>query len=420
VAHEVDVSKEADLLKFYRNEYRPAPTHQNLLTTTHKRMYIAKFLEDFLNERDPKKAGKQMICGDVGCATGYIPAWLRGIGHKATGCELTTQYRRFSEHFYGIPIPENLEKKHRYDLITIYHVLEHLMEPDKKLAQYRDLMDDDGRILVSTPEWFDVIEEPSNLPLNSFDALFHKNHINLFSAISLKNLFAKVGLEIVKEDHITYGQTYLLKKCEPTQLKVVEDWEKQVEKMEKIKAAITAHMKGQHEIAIETWRRFPEAWIAQAHGKEAKEPGRQADIFKRALEIMPDNMRLLMAYGTWLYMREDLKGALKVFEAIAQYKPNETLLIFTGYCHGKLGNFSGAAKCFYQATEINPTKWAECMDQLCAMAAIQPTWDEKALQALGNEAVKKAVEGGNAPVIDDPVMMEDEIKSASEKVEEKK
>jgi tetratricopeptide (TPR) repeat protein len=404
VAHRVDVSKEEELKEFYRHKYRPAPTHMNLVTTTHKRMYIARFLQDFLDEREPRKAGRPMITGDVGCATGYIPGWLRTLGHRATGCELTVAYRRFAEAFYGIPVPEELEPKHRYDLITVYHVLEHLMEPDKKLARYRELLADDGRMLISTPEWFDVLEEAAGSPVQSFEHLFHKNHINVFSATSLKNLFARVGLEIVKEDHVQYGQTYLLKKCEPQALKVLEPWEVQVDKLERIKKAIAYHTTGRHELALDAWKRFPEAWIALAHGKEAKDPEKQADIFQRGLTVMPDNMRLALAYATWLYMREDNAGALRAYEMIARVKPNETVSIFMGYCLNKLGRHKEAVKAFYEASEMNPMKWAECMDNICAVAVRQPNWEDRARAALQETLMKGAEERGEAPKFADPFL----------------
>lgn len=404
VCHRVDVSKEEELKKFYRHEYRPAPNHMNLITTTHKRVYIAKFLADFLEERDPKKVGKPMITGDIGCATGYIPAWLRGIGHKATGCELTVTYRRFAEAFYGIPVPEELEPKHRYDLITIYHVLEHLMEPDKKLAHYRSLMADDGRMLVSTPEWFDVIEEASGGTIQSFEHLFHKNHINLFSAVSLKNLFARVGLEVVKEDHVQYGQTYLLKKCEPSMIKVIEPWEGQAEKLERSKRAILLHTSGRHELAIDAWKRFPEPWISLAHGKEAKDPEKQKDIFARALGVLHDNPRLLISFGMWRFQREEIGEALKVFNAIQEIKPNETIAIFQGYCYGKLGKYKEAAARFYEASEINPQKWTECMDQICAIAVRQPNWEERAMEAVKDAAVQEVLSKGEKPKLTDALM----------------
>ncbi len=411
VAHKVDVSQEENLKQFYRHEYRPAPNHMNLLTTTHKRVYIGRFLQKFLDERDPKKTGKAMITGDVGCATGYIPAWLRGLGHRATGCELTSSYRRFAEHFYGVPVPEELEPKHKYDLITIYHVLEHLMDPDKKLAHYRSLLADDGRIMVSTPEWFDVLEEASGSSINSFEHLFHKNHINVFSATSLKNLFVKVGLEIVQEDHLQYGQTYLLKKCEPGPLKVMETCEGQVEKLDRAKKAILYHSQGRHEMALDAWKRFPEAWLALAMGKEAKDPEKQRDIFDRAIHTLPDNMRLMIAYATWLYQREDLAGAIKAFKVVDANKPNEVVSIFMGYCYAKMGRYQESAKCFYSASEINPTKWVECMDNICAIAVKQPNWEERGLQAIAQKAVKDAVGSGDGPKFNDPALDAEQVEA---------
>ena len=126
--HEVDVTTEEKLKDFYRKEYRACPDTRNLMTTTRKLNYVMVFLRDFLKDK------KGLVIGDVGCATGYLVNAFRQLGHRATGSELTLTYRRFAEHYYGVPVTEELETKHRYDLIVIYHVLEHLMEPDKKLA----------------------------------------------------------------------------------------------------------------------------------------------------------------------------------------------------------------------------------------------------------------------------------------------
>lgn len=208
VCHEVDVSKEDSIREFYRKEYRPQPGVMNLITTTHKLNYMKVFLAEQLKAM----SGSPKIVGDVGAATGYALNFFRGLGHKVSGSELTLTFRRMSEHYYGIPLAEDLETKHKYDLIVVYHVLEHLMEPDQKLAHFASLLSEGGRIFLATPEWFNYIEDGCGLPMRHFDELFHKNHINLFSSTSLNNLFRKVGLRVVKEDHLQYGQTYLLEK----------------------------------------------------------------------------------------------------------------------------------------------------------------------------------------------------------------
>lgn len=397
VVHKVTDEMAAKMRDYYRREYRPAPNHMNIITTTHKRLYIAKFLNEFLNERDPKKGGgRPLICGDVGCATGYIPAWLRSLGHKAYGSELAITFRRFAETFYGLPVPEDLEPKHKYDLISIYHVLEHLPNPDKELEKYRDMLADDGHMLVSTPEWFDTLEEASGSAIQEFEHLFHKDHINVFSSNSLKNIFSKVGLEIVKEDHLQYGQTYLLKKGTPSGVRVLEPWEMMKDKIERSKRAINFYRDGKLELAVDAWKRFPEAWIAMAHGKESKDPDKQADIFQRALAVLSDNMRLLIGYATWLYMGEKVKEALSVYKKIAENKPNETLYIFMGYCFSKLGDAPKAIESFYRASEMNPQKWTECMDQICGVAVRCPCYEEVVVAKLRKEAGDKAVKDAYA------------------------
>ena len=252
--HEVDPKQEEKVKEYYRKEYRPAPGIANLITTTHKTNYVRVFLRDFLES----KKGTRMKVADVGCATGYLLNFFRQMGHLATGCEYTVTFRRMAEHYYGIPTTEELETKHRYDFISIYHVMEHMVEPDKKLAHYASLLADGGHMLISTPEWFDTLEEASGTPTRDFEHWFHKDHINLFSATSLQNIFRKVGLSMVKEDHLQYGQTYLLKKSDagpaPKDWLLRESWPDIERKMLAARTAIGLFAAGKWREALDIER----------------------------------------------------------------------------------------------------------------------------------------------------------------------
>ena len=401
LAYRVDPSKEEEIKNYYRHQYRPAPNIMNLITTAHKRAYIEQFLSEFLATKTRSILGRPMVCGDVGCATGYIPHWLRSLGHKATACELTVTYRRFAEHFYQVPVTEELEPKHKYDLITIYHVLEHLMEPDKKLAHYASLLADDGHMLVSVPQWLDTLEEASGSPIQDFKGLFHKDHINVFTDTSLKNLFAHAGLAIVKEDHLTYGQTYLLKKCEPIKTTKVEDWKEAAAKVRQQKLAIEAFASKKLDEAIALWPKFPDAWIRKIHEDFTKDRVKQADTFAEAFKVLPENLRLKLSYATWLYMGEELEEALRGFHHIVHYRPNEDIFIFMGWAYAKLGRNQDAIQWFARAAEMNPMKWAEAMNAIAKCAVQLPCWEERAMeeakQALFKQAKPKAE-------LKDPVM----------------
>ena len=365
-----------------------------MITTGHKQNYVRVFLKDFLASRQ----GTKMKVGDVGAATGYLLNFFRGLGHEVSGSELTLTYRRMSEHYYGIPLAEELEAKHRYDLIVIYHVLEHLVEPDKKLAHYASLLAEGGRILVATPEWFNYLEDASGQAAKSFDELFHKNHINLFSATSIQNLFRKAGLRAVKEDHLQYGQTYLLERDpgprnRETQI-TKEDWREVLRVMLLHEKGIRLYTEGKLRDAYELVPKFPEAWLAMIFGRCAKDLAKQQDLIQEAEKHIGETARFLMARGHWYYQQGRLAEALADYGRVAAVKPNEDLFMFIGYAHAQAGRTRDAINCMQIAQSMDPRKWAEAQQWILNAVSQMPTWDERALgdarQALKIEPPKLA------------------------------
>lgn len=395
VAYQVDPASEEKIREYYRKEYRGNIGPTNLLTTSRKLNYMRSFIDEWITERE--KSGKKLTVGDIGCATGYLVDWFRNRGHKATGSEWTITMRRFANNFYGIPITEDITEKHRYDLLTMYHTLEHFIEPDKKLAKYKSLLTEDGHMVISVPEWLNVLDEPGVGKVTEFKSLFHKDHINVFSDTSLKNVFKKVGLEIVKEDHITYGQTYLLKKCEPTTEYVKQDWQKVKEIIEKQHKAIGFYQQalqgkeGAFRDAIETWQKFPDAyydWILNSTQK--KDRGRCAELIQEAVEAMPGYVKVHIMRGYFLYQNEQWQSALDDFNYLVKVKVNEDLLMYKGYCHYHLGQLGEAMSAFNSAATLNPQKWTEAMVWLCKCATEGKAWDEIAMEEVKNQLLKQA------------------------------
>jgi 2-polyprenyl-3-methyl-5-hydroxy-6-metoxy-1,4-benzoquinol methylase len=421
VMHRVDSTPEgeAKMRAYYRTEYRPAPNVANLLTTTNKLNYVRMTLDPLIDKMkmalDVKAGGaggpepRKLIAADIGCATGYLVNYLRRKGLRATGCELTLTYRRFAEHFYNVPIKEDLETKHRYDLLTMYHVLEHLPEPDKKLAQYVSLLADDGRFFISVPEWLDTLEEASGSEMASFDHLFHTNHINVFTAQSFKNLMAKAGLVVESEDHVQYGQTYVLRKATQADTDAgsmvvrPEDWQEVVDKLKRTKAAIEAYQKKDYKGAIAIWPKFPEAHlklIMEVHGKD---PDAQRELFEAMKPILGDNHRVMRNLGVWLYQQQMYDGAVQVLEAVLKVRPGADVWVWLGWAYREMGPqfYKQAAYAFAKAAEADPRKWADMQNSICALAVQQPTWDERATEAA-KDALFKA--SGRIPQLIDPLM----------------
>lgn len=388
ICYHSDPKDEEKLKAYYRTRYNDVITFQNITTSIHKLNYIKLMLDDFLKDK------KDLVCGDIGCATGYILHWLQGLGHKVTGSEYRIKMRRFCEHYYDIPVSEELETKHKYDLLTLNHVFEHLIEPDKKLAHYVSLLKDDGHMYISTPRWFDYLEEPGGRALgqrteikpngrekvySAFEHFHHPDHINLYSEQTIKNMFRVAGLDIVKENHTLYGQTYLLKKGAPQPI-VKEDVQVKVTILDKMNKALICYAGKKYQEAIDIYPRFPEAWVSLAFDSFRKEPTKQQSIFEEALKLMPENPKVRLSFAIWLYQKQAYPEALKHLDWLILNKPNEEILMYRGWCYAILGKPKDAIYNVDLARMINPLKWAEATNWICQQASTMPCWEEVAAE----------------------------------------
>lgn len=397
LCHDVEPSQEAKWREFYRKEYKPTLNIAAIVTASNKLQYITKFLSEFLADK------KGLMCAEVGAATGYVLNWLRTQGHKVTGSEWTVTNRRFSEHFYGIPLTEELSDKRKYDLIVMYHTLEHMVEPDKKLAKYAAMLSEGGRLMVSTPMWLQNLEEQSGNPImggpeastpqGSFDRLYHKNHINLFSSQALQNLFRKAGLTIVKENYECYGQTYLLRKGDVKPIEP-EDWQVVTDTVMAQRKALDLIHTQKFLDATKVYPRFPEAWIALIFGLYGKDPERQADMLGQVPKQVRSEWRFMLTEAQWLARLERLQEALDLLKACMEKRFQVEMLYLTAEILTRMGRLKEAMEAFSQCAVIHPHRWAECYQWVVRNAVNLETWDERAAKAMKEIVFQKALDGG--------------------------
>jgi 2-polyprenyl-3-methyl-5-hydroxy-6-metoxy-1,4-benzoquinol methylase len=147
-----------------------------------------KLLDTFRKHANLKPSGRML---DVGCGNG---ATIRAFGQVApgwtkAGTEFDAKYRREVE---AIP---NTEPLHvgpleavpgTFDVITMIHVLEHIIEPVAILETLHGKLSPDGLLLIEAPHH----------PANPFELLIadHRSH---FTADSLARTLTIAGYEIV-------------------------------------------------------------------------------------------------------------------------------------------------------------------------------------------------------------------------------
>jgi SAM-dependent methyltransferase len=147
-------------------------------------------------------AGSSAI--DVGCGAGSFIARI----HSHFGCrvsavdfkDLSAQPWLKEVQFHHSLFYEQDFGAERFDLITMWHFLEHDYQPRRTLAVARDLLTTDGRLIIEVPR-LDSLSW--TLYGNRWPGLQAPQHTALYNWRTLEKMVGDAGLEIV--DHLPYG-----------------------------------------------------------------------------------------------------------------------------------------------------------------------------------------------------------------------
>jgi len=131
---------------------------------------------------------------DVGCSLGALPAYLAKRGARAFGIEVS-RYAREGQRLFGLktiaeqPI-ETYDQQSDFDIVTLSDVLEHLADPMLVLQRVRELMSDDGVLLIGVPDLFHLH--------NAVMTFFSNTHASTFSPASITNLLGRCGFSVTR------------------------------------------------------------------------------------------------------------------------------------------------------------------------------------------------------------------------------
>lgn len=94
---------------------------------------------------------------DVGCGNGNFLMQMKQYGQfHLFGTELAGPSAERAKKQKGItvftPEPEQETKEKGFDMISLFHVFEHLEKPAKKLVEYSEMLRENGYLVVSMPE----------------------------------------------------------------------------------------------------------------------------------------------------------------------------------------------------------------------------------------------------------------------------
>lgn len=358
------VQKAEELKEFYRKEYRPGPTVQNVFTGQRKLNYHANFLDELIQEWKKKK--RNADCFEVGAAFGMFLKWWRDHFPKGRvgGSELTLTMRRVAYHEYGLELLEDFDETRKWDLIASYKVLEHIPHPDRELRRYALALKSDGFLYISVPTWFHAM---ANFGMDGFslDYYYDKNHVNVWTRRLFETALRAAGLEIVKSNFVYYDATYLCKRndslmqSEPS----YEKPEEILEAMGRIYKASMAFDQGKFAEALQHYPAYPDAHIANYEGNRAALhklgfAGIEEQVLKPALATCPETHKISFFCADIAMRYNEIDRAMEYIKRALEQKPGDPgALVALGHCYRALGqkcektDFHKAIEYYAQARE---------------------------------------------------------------------
>lgn len=194
---------------------------EDYFSTEYEKMHIGtpEFQRKISQERHRiKLVSKYMPSGrllDIGCGLGYFAYAAEQSGYMAEGLDITDSNIEYITGELGINlIVSELEKadldNNVFDVITLWHNLEHLRNPRESLKKCYSLLKDSGIIIIEVPnhECIDARKEGTNW--HGWQMPFHLHH---FTSSSLQLLLKEEKFEVLGIK--TYHSAYVKKKLKP-------------------------------------------------------------------------------------------------------------------------------------------------------------------------------------------------------------
>lgn len=135
---------------------------------------------------------------DVGCNAGELLGFFQEIGWKVAGVEPSPGPAAFARTRLGAPIWEGdaevaLPEGELFDLITMTHVMEHVIEPGRLLARLRRALSPGGALLIEVPNADDALLSVWG---GYYRPLCPGDHVSFFNERSMRRLLDEGGFEV--------------------------------------------------------------------------------------------------------------------------------------------------------------------------------------------------------------------------------
>jgi len=200
--------------------------HRNSLEKSAKDR-LAKLMRYF-----PQERGASLL--DVGCGNGYFLNAAKDSGLLCVGAEINQAAAEYATRNFGLTVYTIVPRLYtdtfgqRFDVVTLWGVIEHLADPNEMISAIRPLIKEGGLLAVQTPSEDATVRKLINkingiMRTEFVTSLMFSNrlggHIQCFSRKSISTFLEGYGFKILRIHDSTYGLRYMLKKATQGRMK---------------------------------------------------------------------------------------------------------------------------------------------------------------------------------------------------------
>jgi len=144
---------------------------------------------------------------DIGAGTGDFLKSSKQNGWEIYGIEPSKKARDLAFK-KGVELKERLDllDQRSFQVITLWHVLEHLPDLELQIEKITSLLHKNGTLMIAVPNFKSYDAEHYKEYWAAYDVPRHLSH---FSQFSISKLFAKSGMKVVKVKPLIFDSFYV-------------------------------------------------------------------------------------------------------------------------------------------------------------------------------------------------------------------
>jgi len=196
---------EVDLEEFYRTkEVNPPRSHKDGPNVNIRYLVEREWKNKSFKKRLEKIYGlrKTGVLLDVGCHLGFFLDVAANQGFQVQGVEPNPFNAAYARDELGLQVEtatlEECEFPNScFDIVTLYHVLEHIENPIRLLQEIKRVLRDDGLLVVEVPRF----NSASRRLFRSRWRSYQIDHLTYFTDSTLQAMLQAGGFQVVMVDY---------------------------------------------------------------------------------------------------------------------------------------------------------------------------------------------------------------------------